>query len=146
VIAESKRFPLLWDRLSTPLPRWRRLLPDTRDPREAPWRTDGAWLVKSALSNTGDEVCMQELMPRKEWRRTLRDVWLRPSRWLAQRRFRSVAVETPRGPMHACVGVYAIDGRAAGAYARLSPRPLIDFAAVDAALLVQDDDDERRDL
>jgi glutathionylspermidine synthase len=142
VIAESKRFPLLWDRLSTPLPHWRRFLPDTRDPRDAPWRTDGAWLVKSALSNTGDEVCIRELMKEKEWGRTLRDVRLRPSRWLAQRRFRSVAVETPRGPMHACVGVYAIDGRAAGAYARLSPRPLIDFAAVDAALLVQEDDDE----
>jgi glutathionylspermidine synthase len=146
VIAESKRFPLLWDRLSTPLPHWRRLLPDTCDPRQAPWRTDDAWLVKSALSNTGDDVCIRELLPAREWRRTCRAARLWPSRWLAQRRFQSVAVETPRGPMHACVGVYAIDGRAAGAYARLAPRPLIDFAAVDAALLVEDDHDQRRDL
>ena len=51
-ISESKRFPLVWDSLRTPLPTWRALLPETREPREAPWRRDGTWLVKSALSNT----------------------------------------------------------------------------------------------
>ena len=146
VISESKRFPLVWDRLETPLPTWRRLLPETRDPRETPWRTDDAWLVKSAMSNTGDDVCVRALMTAKDWTRTRWAVLLRPARWLAQRRFESVAIETPRGLMHACVGVYTIDGRAAGAYARLAPRPLIDFAAVDVALLLEEDHDERRDL
>ncbi len=146
VISESKRFPLVWDRLSTPLFHWRRLLPETCDPREVPWRTDDAWLVKCAMSNTGDEVCVRALMPEKEWRRTRWSVRLRPAAWLAQRRFESVPIKTPRGAMHVCVGVYAINDRAAGAYARLSPRPLIDFAAVDVALLVQDDHDKRRDF
>jgi hypothetical protein len=48
--------------------------------------------------------------------------------------------------MHACVGVYTIDGRAAGAYARLAKRPLIDYASVDAAVLVNDNNDEGRGI
>ena len=32
VLTESKRFPLVWDQLSTALPTWRRLLPTTADP------------------------------------------------------------------------------------------------------------------
>ncbi len=37
VLTESKRFPLVWDRLSTELPTWRRLLPATVDVRDADW-------------------------------------------------------------------------------------------------------------
>jgi hypothetical protein len=146
MISESKRFPLVWDRLATPLTTWRRLLPASRDPREAPWQTDHGWLVKSALSNTGDAVCVRELLVERDWRRVRWNVWLWPTQWVAQRRFDSVPVDTPIDPMHACVGVYTIDGRAAGAYARLAKRPLIDYASVDAAVLVQNDNDERRDI
>jgi len=42
--------------------------------------------------------------------------------------------------MHACVGVYTVNGKAAGAYARLARKPVVDFEAVDAALLVEDDE------
>jgi hypothetical protein len=38
------------------------------------------------------------------------------------------------------VGVYTVNGRAAGAYARLSEKPLIDFAAIDVALLIEEND------
>jgi glutathionylspermidine synthase len=142
VIAESKRFPLVWDSLATPLPTWRTLLPETHDTREAPWRTDGRWLVKAALSNTGDEVCARDLMKERDWRRVSWSVRLCPWRWVAQQRFESAPLDTPLGPMHACLGVYSINKRAAGAYARLAQRPVIDYAAVDAAVLVQNDDDE----
>jgi hypothetical protein len=37
--------------------------------------------------------------------------------------------------MYPCLGVFTVDGRAAGIYGRLSPRPVIDYAAVDAAVL-----------
>jgi hypothetical protein len=33
-----------------------------------------------------------------------------------------------------------VNGRAVGAYGRLSEKPLIDFAAVDVALLIEEDD------
>jgi glutathionylspermidine synthase len=140
VISESKRFPLVWDRLATPLPAWRALLPETRDPRDAPWTRDDRWLLKTPLCNTGDAVCIRELMRPAEWLKTQWNVKLFPGKWLAQRRFESVPIATPVGLRHACVGVYTVNGRSAGAYARIAEQPLINFAAADIALLLQDDD------
>jgi len=140
VISESKRFPLVWDSLSTQLPTWRAFLPETRDPREAPWRNDDGWLLKTALCNTGDTVSIHELMKPSDWRWTQIAARLFPQRWLAQRRFESVPTDTPLGVRHVCVGIYTVNGKAAGAYARLSEKPLIDFSAADVALLVEDDE------
>jgi glutathionylspermidine synthase len=139
VLSESKRLPLVWDRLNTAVSLWRELLPETRAPGDAPWTRDEAWLVKSALSNTGDDVGMRDLLKPQQWRALRWAVRFQPGRWLAQRRFESVAVTTPDGARHACIGVYTIDGRAAGAYARLSEKPLINYSAMDAALLVEED-------
>jgi len=140
VISESKRFPLVWNQLSTPLPAWRTLLPETRDPRDAPWSTDQAWLLKTAMCNTGDTVSIRELMRPHDWLRTRLAAYLEPGKWVAQRRFESIPISTPIGPRHVCVGVYTVNGLAAGAYARLSEKPLIDFSAADVALLLEDDD------
>jgi hypothetical protein len=140
VISESKRFPLVWDRLSTSLPTWQTLLPETRDPRAAPWSSDDGWLLKTALCNTGDTVSIRGLMPQDEWIRTRLRAKLSPSTWVAQRRFDPVPVSTPVGPRHVCIGIYTVNGLAAGAYARLSERPVIDFASVDVALLLDDDE------
>jgi hypothetical protein len=140
VISESKRFPLVWDRLSIALPAWRASLPETRDPRDAPWSDDDAWLLKTAMCNTGDTVSIRELMRPGEWLRTRLAARLSPGNWVAQRRFESVPLPTPAGLRHACLGVYTVNGRAAGAYARCSEKPVIDFAATDVALLLQDDE------
>jgi hypothetical protein len=140
VISESKRFPLVWDALSTKLPTWRALLPETRDPREAPWRRDEGWLLKTALCNNGDTVSIRELMKPADWLRTRITVRLRPTQWLAQRRFESLPVATPAGPRHVCVGVYTVNGKSAGAYARLAERTIVDFTATDVALLLDDDE------
>jgi hypothetical protein len=35
-----------------------------------------------------------------------------------------------------CLGVYTVNGKAVGIYGRYSPRPLIDYAAVDVAVLI----------
>ena len=56
---------------------------------------------------------------------------------MAQRRFESMPIPTPLGPRHVCVGVYTVNGKAAGAYVRLSEKPLIDFCATDVALLIE---------
>jgi glutathionylspermidine synthase len=140
VISESKRFPLVWDKMKAALPTWRALLPETRDPCNAPWPSDDCWLVKSAMCNTGDTVSIRSSMPRKQWLQTRLRVSLSPHKWVAQRRFESVPVSTPIGPRHFCVGVYTVNGRAAGAYVRISEKPLIDFEAVDVALLIEEDD------
>ena len=140
VLSESKRFPLVWDSLSTALPAWRRLLPETRDPREAPWMHDDGWLLKTAMCNTGDTVSKREWMSRRHWLRTRWAVGLSANNWVAQRCFESVPVSTPLGSRHVCVGVYTVNGRTAGAYCRFSEKPVIDYAATDVALLIDDDE------
>jgi hypothetical protein len=140
VISESKRFPLVWDRLSDRMPAWRTLLPETRDPRDAPWSSDETWLMKTAMCNNGDNVLVRSLVSPKTWFRVRMAVQFSPGQWIAQRRFESVPVSTPVGPRHVCIGVYTVNGRAAGAYARLSKKPVIDYSAADAALLLKDDE------
>ena len=140
LISESKRFPLVWNRLRCSVPTWRHLLPETCDPRDADWAAaDDGWLLKSAYCNNGDAVGIRDRLDAKRWKAVVHSVRWHPRRWVAQRRFDTVPVDTPAGPVHPCIGVYTINGKAAGAYARITTRPFIDFAAVDAALLLMED-------
>jgi len=138
VLAESKRFPLLWDKLTTAMPTWRRLLPETRDPRDAPWREEPeVWVLKSAFCNTGDTVAARSVLGDAQWRQASREVLRRPGEWVAQRRFQLIPVDTPLGPRFACLGVYTVDGTAAGVYGRVSVSPVINYQAADVAVLVE---------
>ena len=139
VTIESKRFPLVWDALRAPLATWRRLLPATADPRDVPWEHDDAWLLKTALCNTGDTVSARSLMPPAGWAKAARSARWFPGGWVAQRRFEPVPLATPLGAVFPCIGLYTIDGQACGAYARLSHGPIVDYAAVDIALLLEND-------
>jgi hypothetical protein len=137
LVTESKRFPLVWDELTTPLLTWQTLLPETRDPRAVGWRRDPGWLLKAAFANNGDEVHARAWGRSREWRQAAWAARLSPGSWAAQQRFDALSVATPGGMMYPCLGVYTIDGRAAGIYGRLSPRPVIDYAAVDVAVLMR---------
>jgi hypothetical protein len=68
-------------------------------------------------------------------RRIARSARWRPGTWIAQRRFETLPIEIGDERRFPCLGVYTVDGRVAGAYARLSATPLVDARAVDAALL-----------
>jgi glutathionylspermidine synthase len=136
ILTESKRLPLVWDRLRTAMPTWRTLLPETRCPRKVPMNS-GRWLLKTAYCNNGDTVSMREMLPASQWRRTSIVARLFPGQWIAQRRFESLPIESPAGSIFPCLGVYTVDGRAAGIYARYAHRPLIDYTAVDLAVLIE---------
>jgi glutathionylspermidine synthase len=139
VSVESKRFPLVWDDLSsTGLATWRQLLPACADPREVPWRNDDTWLLKTSLCNTGDTVSVRSLMTPARWANVERSARWFPGEWIAQRRFEPLPLATPLGEAYPCIGVYTIDGRVCGAYTRLSYRPIVDYAAVDVALLIEE--------
>lgn len=133
---QSKRFALIWNRLETPMAAWRRLLPETRDPRSAPWRRGEEWVLKPALGRVGEAIGLRGVTPEKEWRAIARSARWRPGAWAAQRRFEAVPIETPDGPRHVCLGVFTVDGRAAGIYGRLAPLPLIAMRAQDVAVLI----------
>jgi glutathionylspermidine synthase len=136
-LTESKRLPLLWAELDAPTAMWRGLTPEAFDPREARRLATGDWVLKPAFGNTGDGVLLRQRTSRSTWLRRSAAALVRPRRWVVQRRFPSIALESPMGPVHACVGVYVIDGQAAGAYGRVSSAAVIDYAAIDTAVLVE---------
>ena len=140
LLTQSKRLPLVWDRLQTPFPTWRRCLPETRSPRGVDWRSNGTWLVKPALGRVGEDVAVRGATPATAWRRIARSARWFPRHWVAQRRFESLPVETPLGPMHVCLGIFVIGGRAAGIYGRMARVPLIDARAYDVAVLIHTED------
>jgi len=142
LLTESKRFPLAWAALPFDLPTWQRLLPEPRDPRDAPWERDDGWLIKSAYCNTGDTVMIRELAEVQRWRKAARAARWHPKKWVAQRRFETVPLASPIGAVYPCVGVYVIDGVAAGAYARISRGPVVDYRAIDIALLLSEEADD----
>ena len=137
ILVESKRFPLVWDQLRTPLPTWRALLPSTVDARTI--RTDANdWILKTAYCNTGDTVIGKTSADARRWRKAMREAWLWTGEWIAQKRFATVPFETPAGSRFPCLGVFTVAGRAAGIYGRLSEQPVVNYLASDVAVLIED--------
>ncbi len=134
VLSQSKRLPLLWDRLGVPCPTWRRLLPETREPRTVD-PEDPAWIHKPAWGRVGDGITGPGFGEPRHRLTILRQVRRHPRHWLAQRRFASVPLDLAA---HLCLGIFVIDGRAIGAYARMSETPPIDHRAREAAVLIAD--------
>jgi glutathionylspermidine synthase len=139
LLSQSKRLPLLWDRLGVPVPVWRALLPETCDPRDASWRDDADWLVKPAFGRVGEGLAWRGGVSSNTWRRTRWTAGLRPRQWVAQRRFRSLPLRSADGLRHLCIGVFTVDGKAAGFYGRLSARTTIEKHAQDVAVLVREE-------
>ena len=138
LLSQSNRLPLVWDKLKTPLPAWRRLLPECAEPRTVPWETDKNWIVKPALGRVGNGIGMRECITAKDWNEIRKQATTRPGQWVAQKRFQTLPLSSPSGDVHPCLGVYTIDGKVAGAYGRLAARPLIDHQAQDVAILISD--------
>jgi len=134
-ISESKRFPLLF-REAKPCPAWRALMPECRDPREIVSAEWDDWVLKACYSNTGDQVLIVGDLARRDRQRAIREAQRHPLKWIAQRRFATNALESCRGPVFPCIGVFVVGGRAAGAYVRLSTHQVTDGAALEAPLLI----------
>lgn len=135
IVSESKRFPLVFDCLSAKTETLKAFFSETRDLSEVPWQTDDRWLVKAALSNCGDAVLIRPLLPKERWNAERSRILRRPAEWVAQKRFESIPLPTSIGPLYLCLGVYTVDGRMEGIYARGALRPLIDYEAIDIPIL-----------
>jgi hypothetical protein len=135
ILTQTKRLPLVWHELDTAMPTWRRLLPETRDPRALSGRRDAGWILKPALGRVGEGVGMMDALTPREQRSIRRSAWLWPGQWIVQRRFSTVPFDSDDGPVYPCLGVYTVDTRVVGAYGRLGTRPLIDSRAADTAVL-----------
>ena len=137
LVSQSKRFPLLWNNLATEIKAWRRWLPETRDPRHVAGKNHENWVFKPALGRVGEGIGLTGVTAAKEYEQIARAARWWPTDWVAQRRFDALPLSTPDGPVYAAIGVFTIDGDAAGIYGRLAPRPLIDHRARDVAVLVE---------
>ena len=87
---------------------------------------------------------IRESMNRETWAKLCRCVEKHPERWVVQRRFDPVPIPSQPGPIHPCIGIYTINGRAAGVYARASLRRVTDYAAMDVALLIDEETDAKQ--
>ncbi len=137
LLTQSKRWPLVLEDLGIQAPAWERLLPETRDPREVDSGFDSDWVLKPALGRVGELVGIAGVTAARDWEAIRRCVRWGARHWVAQKRFTPLSVSVDGQPWHICVGVYVIDGQAAGIYGRVAARPLIDHAARDAAVLVE---------
>jgi glutathionylspermidine synthase len=136
LLVQSKRVPLIWDRLNVDVSTWRRLLPETHHPRPLSKYLGSEWVLKPALGRVGDGIGMPGVTSTRDWRSIRRLARWFPRHWVAQARFAPLPLHTGSRSVYSCIGVFVIDGRAAGAYGRIAARPLIDGQAQDAAVLV----------
>jgi glutathionylspermidine synthase len=135
IFAQSKRLPLIWDKLGLKIPVWKRFLPDTMDPRINIPRID--WIYKPALGRVGEGISIEEAIPEKELKLIEKAVNKEPKEWVTQRKFKSMPLATDDGESyHLCVGVFTVNDKAAGFYGRLSQYPRIDDRAKDIPILI----------
>ncbi|MBM4355303.1 MAG: glutathionylspermidine synthase family protein [Deltaproteobacteria bacterium] len=135
VLTQSKRLPLVWDQLGVPLTSWPQLLPETSEPSLA--RINDGWLLKPAMGRVGQGITIPECTTLKERRLAALSAFLHRRDWVAQRRFASRPLQVEGGGRHLCIGVFTVNGRAAGFYGRLGIAPRIDEKAQDVPVLVE---------
>jgi glutathionylspermidine synthase len=137
LLLQSKRFPLVWDELRTDLSAWRAMMPETRSPESVRTRERDDWVLKPVFGRVGEDVGIHGVTGEREMRWIARAARFLPRQWAAQRRFRIVPVTAEHGTYYPCVGVFTVDGKAAGAYGRVGRKPLIDHDAQDVAVLLR---------
>ena len=136
MFTQSKRLPLIWDKLGVDIPTWKKLLPETRDPRSIKAKDDN-WIYKPALGRVGEGISIKAALAQKELSKIEKAVRKQPRNWVAQQMFKSQPLITQDGESyHICVGVFTVDNKCAGFYGRISLYPRIDDKAKDIPILV----------
>ena len=136
VFAQSKRLPLVWDRLGAEIPYWKSLLPETVKP-ELIDPEDRDWIYKPAFGRVGEGVSVWDAVSSKELEDIRKSVKKNPEEWTAQRMFKSRALSSQRGgSYHLCIGVFTVNTEFAGFYGRISPTRRIDSKAEDIPVLI----------
>jgi len=153
IFAQSKRLPLIWDKLNIDIPAWKKLLPETKNPKAIKTQNN-EWIYKPALGRVGEGIAIKGVMPEKERLKIEKEARRYSKDWVAQRKFESQPLLVGDGAhdvpcinnneiscqlcqlCHLCVGVFTVNGKRAGFYGRISPYPLIDSKAKDIPILI----------
>jgi hypothetical protein len=149
LLLQGKRLPIVLRELGIATPTWSEILPEVEPIglRSFARRVDPTgFVLKPVWGRIGEGVVIDGATSAAAARRARWMARLFPKSWCLQRRFESISLHEDtrsvadaahqRQLCHACIGVYVIDGRAAGAYARVAPRALMDGRAQDAAVLL----------
>ena len=99
----------------------------------------GDWVVKPALGRVGEDIAIAGVTSERKLQLIHKAARKDPSQWVAQRRFKVVPVTGTNGSYFPSIGVFTIDGKAAGIYARVARKPLIDDEAQDISVLIMGD-------
>lgn len=137
LLTQSKRFPLVWNELDCDLSTWRALLPETKHPSDLKALGSSDWVLKPVWGRVGGDVAIAGGTPEPEFQRIVRLAKKHPAEWISQRRFEALPIETDTGIVYPCLGVYTVNGKAAGIYARAARKPLVDEYAQDVAVLIR---------
>ncbi|MCL2576764.1 MAG: glutathionylspermidine synthase family protein [Defluviitaleaceae bacterium] len=131
LLTQSKRLPLVWDRLGVDVATWKKLLPETKC---ASTLTDhNGWILKPAFGRVGEGINIPGTMSSQEENEIRKAAHENPTQWVAQKMFESV----PLDGLHVNVGMFVTDGEFSGCYARVSSSPKIDEDASEIPILVR---------
>lgn len=140
IFAQTKRFPLIWDKLEScgiKLDTWRKLLPETHEVKDV--KGLKGYIYKPACGRVGENISIKEACTDEEYKQILKQVRRYPKRYVAQKKFISKAITSEEGEsFHVCLGSYAVDGKHAGFYARISEKNRIDSEAADIPVLIEE--------
>lgn len=139
IFAQTKRFPLVWEALENQglsFNTWRKLLPKTIEVADV--KGEEGYIYKPAYGRVGEKISIKEACRDDEYEKIIADVKRHPKQYLAQKMFNSKPLVSEAGEQfHVCLGVYCVDGRAAGYYARISKTLRIDSNAADIPVLIE---------
>ena len=136
ILTQSKRLPLIWDRIGADTRHWKALLPETVNPKVIN-PMDKGWVYKPALGRVGEGISIREAISEKALMGIDNAVNKYPNNWVAQRRFNSIPLfSDAKQPFHLCVGVFTVNCECAGFYGRISHLPRIDERAKDIPILI----------
>ena len=100
------------------------------------------WVLKRAFGRVGDEVLVGALHEDEEWAHSLKLVRAHAAIgevWIAQRFVPQMPLATPWGEMLVTLGVYVLDGRAQGYFARVTRESHVSHDALVIPVFVADE-------
>ncbi|HEY3517911.1 MAG TPA: hypothetical protein VGL98_12765, partial [Gammaproteobacteria bacterium] len=135
LFSQNKFFPVVCAAASIAAPMWQRYLPAT-----SPLRIGDLFgsphVAKPSFGRVGEDVARIDELSFAKRVRLAASVLSEKGLWIRQRRFESVNLGLQSEPLHACIGVYCVDGKVAGCYGRLSPVRVVGMSAADAPVFV----------
>lgn len=131
LLAQSKRLPLVWDKLGVDIPYWKEYLPETLCPTKAVNKK--GWILKPAFGRVGQGINIPGVVSKAENKNILTAVKTNPELWVAQKMFKSEPIDK----MHMSLGVFVVDGVYAGLFARVSKLPRMDSESQEIPVLIK---------